>query len=349
MPLPTTPLSHARLFQTLSPMQSASKDVRRRVRAEDRKPNRKRLLVTGSDARYFPLLQELIASVRSLPEMEGLAIACIDGGLASEQIKILENQGIPVHPPHIPPGVSARALRKRPSLAIGLSKLWLDEIFSRTDPVPETILWIDADAWVQEAEALDLLFSAAETPQPAITVIPELFTHKPFRLRWTPLGLAQVRSILYKNATLARLPRAIRRKVGVRPTLNGGIFALSRQAPHWERLRHWQKRVLKHGKIFASDQLSIGLAVYADDMRAEFLPTSCNYMGPWHVDTRNGKICQHLWPHLPAGIVHLAGHDDLRLDRKASTAVLDEKERKLETNLRFRSFPETLEASKKPS
>lgn len=302
-------------------------------------PRSGRLLVTGSDARYFPVLQELVDSVRRFPETATLNIACVDGGLTSEQIASLEAQGIPVRAPHIPPGVSARALRKRPSLAIGLSKLWLDQIF----PDYETLLWIDADAWVQTSSALELLFSAAETPLPALAVIPELFTHKPFRLRWTPLGLAQIRSILYKNANLARLPRALCRKVGVRPTLNGGIFALSRHAPHWENLRAWQKIVLKHGKTFASDQLSLGLCVFGDEMRAAFLPPSCNYMGPWYFETLQGQICQHVWPHLPVGIVHLAGHDDMRLDLNATTEVQllegsAETGEKRQMNLRFPSL-----------
>ncbi|TPW36419.1 glycosyl transferase [Oecophyllibacter saccharovorans] len=301
-----------------------------------------RLLVTGSDARYFPLLQELIASIRRLPDFTGLALACVDGGLTPGQIRALQAQGIPVSPPHIPDGIPPRALRQRPSLAIGLSKLWLDRLF----PEAGTILWLDADAWVQEASALELLFSAAETQRPAIGVIAELFTHKPFRVRWTPFGLAQIRSILYKNASLARLPRAIQRQVGVRPTLNGGIFSLARQAPHWEVLRHWQKRVLRHGKIFASDQLSIGLCVYADHMEAAFLPGTCNYMGPWYFDPQRNKICQHLWPHHPASIIHLAGHDDMRLDLKATTEVMllqggAPTGRKQLMNLRYASLQKT--------
>lgn len=297
-------------------------------------PPTRRLIITGSDARYFPVMEELIASIRRFPEARQIAIGCIDGGLTPTQIHTLEAQGIPVRAPHIPKGISARALKKRPSLVIGLSKLWLNRLF----PDYDTLLWLDADAWVQESSALELLFSAAEGTTPALAMIPELFAHKPFRLRWTPFNLAQIRSILYKNATLARLSRRIRRHVAVRPTLNGGIFALSRHAPHWDTLQRWQGTILEHGKIFSSDQLALSLCAHVDGLPTELLPARCNYLGPWFFNSQTGLLCEHTYPHLPAGIIHLAGYDAMRLDPKATTTVIDETGAKRQMNLRFSSI-----------
>lgn len=294
----------------------------------------RRIVITGSDARYFPILEELIASIRRFPETKELAIGCVDGGLTHAQIQTLEHQGIPVRSPHIPSSVPARALKKRPSLTIGLSKLWLNTLF----PEYDTLLWLDADTWVQHSSALELLFCAAEGPSLALATIPELFAHKPFRLRWTPFNLAQVRSILYKNTTLARLPRRLRRYVAGRPTMNGGIFALSRHAPHWETLQGWQHRILKHGKIFSSDQLALSLCVHIDALPAKFLPARCNYLGPWLFNRQTGYLCEHTYPHLPVGIIHLAGYDAMRLDLNATTAVMDETGAQHHMNLRFRSM-----------
>lgn len=296
--------------------------------------NAHRIIVTGSDARYFPVLQELVASIRRFPEAHTLAIGCVDGGLTPAQIRFLEEHNISVRSPHIPSTIPNRALKKRPSLAIGLSKLWLNTLF----PEYDTLLWLDADAWVQQSSALELLFSAAEENTPALATIPELFPHKPFRLRWTPFNLAQVRSILYKNATLARLPKSIRRHVAGRPTLNGGIFALSRHAPHWSTLQNWQQRVLKHGKIFSSDQLALSLCVHVNDLPAKFLPARCNYLGPWLFNSQTGYLCEHTYPHLPAGIIHLAGYDAMRLNLNATTSVFDETGTKHQMNLRFSSM-----------
>ncbi|UMM64305.1 glycosyltransferase [Aristophania vespae] len=307
---------------------------------------KKRLIVTGCDSRYFPLLEELIASIQRFPEAKNLAIACVDGGLSPDNLRCLARKNIPVQAPYIPETISKKALKKRPSLAIGLSKLWLNEFFPEFD----SILWLDADSWVQESSALELLFSATETENPALATIPELFLHKPFRLRWLPFNLAQIRSILYKNTTIARLPRSIRRYVGVRPTLNGGIFALSRTAPHWKKLQDWQKIVLKHGKIFCSDQLSLSLCGHVDKLPVEFLPPGCNYMGPWHFNTETKKICELTYPHFPAGIIHLAGHDEMRLDLNVKTSVRDEKNQEQFMSLRFASlYPDVMANARKPS
>ena len=292
----------------------------------------RRLIITGSDSRYFPLLQELVASIRRFPELAGLPVACIDGGLKRKQVTWLEQNGITVRTPRAFPHVSRWAMRRRPNLAIELSKMWLDQLF----PEHDTLVWIDADAWVQDCQAVELLFQAAEQTPHALAITPELFLHKPlFRLRWLPFGLVQLRTILYKNSRLARLPRAICRHIGVRPTLNAGVFALSRTAPHWPRLRHWQEEALRHGKIFSSGQLAMALTSYHDGYATALMPAGCNYLGPWQIDSRTGLLCEVTFPHRPVGIVHLAGHDAMRLDPTVTMDVPDRTGGTHALNLRF--------------
>lgn len=299
----------------------------------------RRLIITGSDSRYFPLLQELIASIRRFPALEQVDIACIDGGLTQSQRLQLEQQGLIVRSPKAFPHVSRRALRKRPNLAIELSKMWLDQIF----PTHDTLVWIDADAWVQDSQAVILLFQAAEQTPYALAITPEIFFHKPlFRLRWLPCNLVQLRSILYKNARLARLPRAICRSIGVRPTLNAGVFALSRMASHWPRLQHWQGVALRHGKIFSSGQLAIALTSYHEGYTTALMPAGCNYLGPWQTDPHTGLLCEVTFPHNPVGIVHLAGYDAMRLDPTVTLDVPDRTGKVRALNLRF----STMQASR---
>lgn len=280
----------------------------------------RRLIITGSDSRYFPLLQELVASIRRFPSLAGLDIGCINGGLKRRQIIWLEQNGIIVRSPKDFPHVSRWALRRRPNLAIELSKMWLDQLF----PDHDTLVWIDADAWVQDCQAVELLFQAAEQPAQPLAITPEIFLHKPlFRLRWLPFSLVQLRSILYKNSRLARLPRTICRSIGVRPTLNAGVFALSRTASHWPRLQYWQGIALRHGKIFSSGQLALALTSYHDGYATALMPAGCNYLGPWQIDLRTGLLCEVTFPHKPVGIVHLAGHDAMRLDTAVTLDIPD--------------------------
>lgn len=292
----------------------------------------RRLIITGSDSRYFPLLQELIASIRRFPALAGLEIGCIDGGLKRKQVTWLEQNGIIVRSPKSFPHVSRWALRRRPNLVIELSKMWLDQLF----PQHDTLIWIDADAWVQDSHAVELLVRAAEqTPHP-LAITPEIFLHKPlFRLRWLPFGLVRLRSILYKNSRLARLPRALCRSIGVRPTLNAGVFALSRTAPHWPRLQYWQGQALRHGKIFSSGQLALALTAYHDGYATALMPAGCNYLGPWQLDPKTGLLCEITFPHKPVGIVHLAGYDAMRLDPTVTLDVPDRMGGTHALNLRF--------------
>ncbi|MCX5620042.1 MULTISPECIES: glycosyltransferase family protein [Bombella] len=292
----------------------------------------RRLIITGSDHRYFPLLQELVASLRRFPHLATIEIACIDGGLKRTQIHWLKQQHILHRAPRHFPHVSPRALRKRPHLAIELSKMALDQLF----PDYDTLLWLDADSWVQDCSAIDLLLRAAEQKGQPLAIIPELFLHKPlFRLRWLAFSLTQLRSILYKNARIARLPRHLCRAIGVRPTLNGGVFALSRTAPHWPRLRYWQERVLRYGKIFSSSQLAFALTSYHDNYPIAFMPTGCNYLGPWMLHPQTSQLCEVTFPHNPVGIVHLAGYDAMRLDPKVTLTIPDLNGTSHALNLRF--------------
>ncbi|QDH13678.1 glycosyl transferase [Formicincola oecophyllae] len=308
----------------------------------------RRLIVTGGDSAYFPMISELVASIRALPNWRATDLACVDGGLKPAERQRLANVGVQVRAPQqlpLPPQ-ARKALAKRPNLAIGLSKLWLDQLF----PNHDTILWLDGDAWVQDGQALADLFTAAEAvvtgagpqaaPTHAMASVPELFTHKPFRLRWLGWGFAQVRSILYKNSAVARLPWKVRHQAGQRPTLNGGLFALARQAPHWAVLRQWQKTILaRKGNVFSSDQLAIGLTAYVSGLPMHYLPVSCNYMGPWFMRSQPGGgpvICEHYWPHKPAGIIHMAGLEAMRRPEGGLVTAFDaESGAPLQTSLRF--------------
>ncbi len=49
-------------------------------------------IVTLANDKYFSLLQELIASIKSFKESESVSICVLDAGLTEQQVKILKNQ-----------------------------------------------------------------------------------------------------------------------------------------------------------------------------------------------------------------------------------------------------------------
>ncbi|AZV39475.1 glycosyl transferase [Komagataeibacter xylinus] len=269
-------------------------------------PAARRIIVTGCDHAYFELVAELIASIRDHADT---AIAVIDCGMTAGQRTALQAQGVRLLAPHIPDYAPRRALAKRPSLAINISKLWLDQML----PDFDLILWLDADTWVQDGQAPERMFAAAQSQ--TLAIVPEIGAKRADLLgvRWMCPGWMQIRSFLYKNATRARLPFAIRRRIGAKPLLNAGVFCLHRNAPIWPVLRRWQALILpRRHMAFTQDQLCIALAVYIDGLPVTFLDNSHNYIGPWLLDETTGTLANLFFPHAPVGIVHMASQKAMR-------------------------------------
>ncbi len=289
-------------------------------------------IATGADADYFHLVQELVASIaHAAPDLR-IPVAVINAGLNADQLTWLSGNGIIVIPPSAHDAV-ATAVRKRPALAVNLGKLWLDTYLPNYD----TIIWLDADTWVQDWAAVQLLIDAAQTG--ALAVVPGAgrFHDRVITIRWFLAGIGQVRSFNYKNARNAWLPLAICRDLGTRAQLNAGAFALRTDAPHWQAMRRWQQRILRHGKPFTSDQLAMALATYTDGLPLELMPTRCNTIVPRRVDTKRIELLELYYPYRPIGIVHLAAQK-MRRDEHATVPVLGDDGRTYHVNLRYGIF-----------
>jgi hypothetical protein len=271
-----------------------------------------RTVVTGGDAKYFPLIDELCASVRYFRDASQMGLVVIDGGLEAEQkthlqarygARILEvGWGFDIAPSRI---------RGRDHLKVQIARTFLDTY------LPDTglIAWIDGDAWIQDMAALDMMFDAAEKGPLCIVSQSSRYATQTMALRWGAFGYAEVRSILYKNARRAGVSEKEARIIGNKGTLNSGVFVLRQDAPHWQAWRARQQRVINRGRVFTSDQLSLGLAVYVDGLPVELAPEICNYMGPhWCCAEDESALVERYIPNAKVGIVHMAGYDEMRKD-----------------------------------
>ena len=271
-----------------------------------------RVVVTGGDDGYFPLVDELCASIRAFRDAAAVRIAVVDGGMSAEQLAQLTSRwGAQVLDVGWGFDIPERQRRRRPALKVLTARTFLDQHL----PDAETIVWMDGDTWVQDPAGLDLMFAGGETGRLAVVSQASRYAAKAMSLRWAGFGYAQVRSILYKGARRARLPERLAREVGDKPTFNAGVFALARNAPHWEAWRRRQAECLKHGRVFTSDQLALGIIIHADGLPAELMPETCNYMGPnWAASADGRTLVERYLPNAPVGIVHMAGYDAMRLD-----------------------------------
>ena len=91
-----------------------------------------RVVVTGGDAGYFPLVDELCASVRAFRDAQAVRLAVIDGGMTGEQLAHLSTRwGAQVLDVGWGFDIPERQRRKRPAL-----KVLVDRNIGREHPRP---------------------------------------------------------------------------------------------------------------------------------------------------------------------------------------------------------------------
>jgi len=290
-------------------------------------------IISGGDSKYFQLLKELALSIREKLEGKSINIVYLDGGLTSENINYFKSLNIEVVDPGWCNPIAEQKAKGRNFLKINTAKMHLDKIL----PNKKVIIWIDADAWLQTFESIDLFSLVAKKNKLAIVSqatrlenkniqFKKVFTHR----------FVELRNILYKNARRAGLTKDLIEKMQGRPTLNAGAYALHVNAPHWKRFRYWQNEILKKGRLFTSDQLSIGLTIYHDELSYEALPDICNYINPWRYDEENKLFVDYFAPYTPVSIVHLAGQDKNRSDALYKVEMLNLKDQAIQKSLRYK-------------
>ena len=290
-------------------------------------------IISGGDSKYFQLLKELALSIREKHEGKSINIAYLDGGLTSEDINYFKSLNIEVVDPGWCNPIAEQKAAGRNFLKINIAKMYLDKIL----PNRKIIIWIDADAWLQTFESIDLFSIVANKNKLAIVSqatrleskniqFKKLFTHR----------FVELRNILYKNARRAGLKTNLIEKMQGRPTLNAGAYSLHVKAPHWKRLRYWQNEILKKGRLFTSDQLSIGLTIYHDQLTYEALPDICNYINPWRYDEDKNLFVDYFAPYTPVSIVHLAGQDQSRNDHLYKVKMLNQNDQIIKKTLRYK-------------
>ena len=276
------------------------------------------IIVTGGDATYFPLVKELLASLHANGPSPLPSIGVIDAGFTDAQrteLSVTYRCLIKTFSPSNPDAI--KAIKKRPALTVNLAKLWLDKLF----PGFDQIVFLDADSWVQDWRAIDLLLGASATGGLAVSPSWDRYRDIVYPVRWWLWRFPQLRSFNIKSARHARLPHKMRRVLAVRADLNAGVYALQTSAPHWARMQHWQNTILRHGKPFTSDGLAMALACHVDGLPLQPMTAFCNYLQKWLYNPSTGKFVDHFYPHEPVGIIHMADHKVIRFDKNARFQV----------------------------
>ncbi len=289
------------------------------------------LIVSGGDAGYYPLLSELAQSIRQHDNEQSLRVAFLDGGLTDVQKTALQSFAIDIIDPGWCHPLAEKKNRGRDYLKINIAKLHLDRLF----PEDKIILWVDGDTWFQNFNSLELFYAVANKNKLAVVSQASRLqsSHIVFKKKFG--DLVTLRNILYKNGKKAGLSGRLLENLMARPTLNAGAYALKNGAPHWEKFRYWQDKTLSKGRLFTSDQLAFGLAVYEDGLAYEALPDICNYRGPWRWDQATQQFVDYYAPYDPVSIVHLCGQDEMRDKPEHTISMVDMADHDMEKSLRY--------------
>ena len=293
------------------------------------------VIVSLADANYFELINELIDSIQRFEKSKETAVCVLDAGLTEDQKSILSKKVDEIK--------SAEWDIKVPSFKV-MGKEWLKSQVSRAFlpkyfPGYRKYLWIDADAWVNKWETIELYFKGSDNNKLAISTSADRSYGRVLRAEWLIRSIAVIKSQNYKHAKSSGFSEDIARKVALMPHLNIGVFCLNFDAPHWEAWQKNLKKALSSGKIFGSEQVAMNVIIYVDNLEIEILPAYCNWtlINRIKFDTEKNSFVEFYLPNHEIGIMHLAGKtsDHIRYNKNYLSDIQTLDGKIIKKSLRF--------------
>ena len=302
---------------------------------------KKNVIVSLADANYFPLLEELIDSIKRFQESENIAICILDAGLSDNQKKILANKVDEIKSAEWDIKVPNHKIKDKEWLKSQVSRAFLPKYF----PNYEKYLWIDCDAWVNDWQSIDLYFKACNNGKLGITQTLGPGYKITSKVNWLFGKLAIIKSQNFKHAIKSKIPYDKARKLAFAPHINIGVFSLEKNSIGWESWQNNLQKTLQAGNIFGSEGLAINMSVYIDNLETEFLPLNCNWITsnllPKY-DEKNNTFVEPYLPNNKIGILHLAAGIwkngiDMRLDKSIEVEIKTLTDKKVFKSLRYKN------------
>ena len=296
---------------------------------------KRNVIISLADSNYFELLNELINSIKRFKQSHEVAICVLDAGLSQKEVEILKNKVDEIKKAEWDIEVPNFKIKNREWLKSQVSRAFLPNYF----PGYEKYLWIDADAWVNTWETVELYFKGCEKNKLAIATSADRSYGRILRAEWFFGSFAKIKSQNYKHAKSSGFSEKIAREVALKPHLNIGVFALEANATHWEMWQSNLKQALSSGRIWGSEQIAMNITIYHNNYDVEILPAYCNWtlIDGIKYDSQNKKFVEPYLPNHEIGIIHFAGkdNDQIRINKnfKSNIKTLDDKE--VEISLRF--------------
>ena len=301
---------------------------------------KKNVIVSLADANYFPLLDELISSIKRFDESRNVAICILDAGLTQEQKEKLSSEVDEIKSAEWDIDVPEYKVKDKEWLKSQVSRAFLPKYF----PKYEKYLWIDCDAWVNDWNCVELYFKACNDGKLGITQTIGPGYKITSKVNWLVGKLAIIKSQNFKHAVKSKIGYDKARKLAFAPHINIGVFSLEKNSKGWSSWQNNLSKTLKAGNIFGSEGLAINMSVYIDDLETEFLPLNCNWITSNLLPKFNQTTNTFVEPYLPnykIGIMHLAAGiwqngKDMRVDKDIQIEIETLDNKKIAKSLRFR-------------
>ena len=259
------------------------------------------IIITAADANYFELVQGTILSIREKPQGRNAIVGFFDLGCTPEQIQWLQERVNIIKQPDWE--FNFPSINEAPTHLKGLlARPFLRKYFPNFD----IYLWIDADAWVQDWQAVDLFIQGAK--RGGLAIVPEID-------RGSEIQYGGLRKFWWQwvyNKYQAAFGEEVAENFYSYPVLNAGVFALHKDAPHWEVWAEYLERGLQQSVSLMTDQFALNLSVYQGGLfdQTEMLPAWCNWtyhhaFPSW--DKEKSGFVEPYLPHTTIGILHLSG------------------------------------------
>ena len=300
---------------------------------------KKNVIVSLADANYYPLLVELINSIKRFEKSEEIAICVLDAGLSNQQKQELSLKVDEIKSAEWDIKVPASKIKGREWLKSQVSRAFLPKYF----PDYEKYLWIDCDAWLNDWQTIELYFKACENEKLGITQTIGPGYKITSRVKWLFGKLAIIKSQNFKHAINSKISYEKARKLAFAPHINIGVFSLEKKSTTWKKWQENLKQCLKGGDIFGSEQLAMNMSVYIDNVDTEFLPLYCNWITSNLLpkfDEVNNTFVEPYLPNYKIGIMHLAAgiwkdNKDMRLNKEIQIDIKTVQGKILNKSLRF--------------
>ena len=265
-------------------------------------------IISLSDSNYFELLNEQVDSIKRFEQSKNISICIMDAGLKKNQIAILEEKVDKIVKAEWDIKVPDSKIKGKEWLKSQVSRAFLPNYF----PGYKKYIWIDADAWVNSWNSIELYLKGCEKKKLAIATSADRSYGRVLRAEWIFGSIARIKSQNYKHAKSSGFSEKIAREVALKPHLNIGVFSLEFDAPHWEVWQMNLEKALSSGKIWGSEQIAMNITIYSDNLDVEILPAYCNWTltEALRFDKENNTFVEPYLPNHEIGIIHLAGKNN---------------------------------------